>query len=170
MIRSFGGKSPRIHPTAFVSEFAYLVGDIEIGAHASVWPGAVLRADHGTMRIGERTNIQDGSVLHADADMSVGNDVTIGHSVVCHAQQIADHCLLGNHCTLNDGVVIGEWSIVAAGAVVLEDKEFPAKSILGGVPAKVIGEMTDRHIERVARNAESYVTWAAKYKAEGNLE
>jgi carbonic anhydrase/acetyltransferase-like protein (isoleucine patch superfamily) len=170
MIRSFRGKSPRIHPTAFVSEAAYLVGDVVIGANASVWPGAVLRADHGTMTIGERTNIQDGSVLHADADMTVGNDVTIGHAVVCHAAKIGDHCLLGNHCTLNDGVVIGEWSIVAAGAVVLEDKTFEGKSIIAGVPGKVIGEMTDRHIERVRRNAASYVEWGALYKAEGNLE
>ena len=171
MIRSYGGKSPRIHPTAFVSEFAYLVGDIEIGAQSSVWPGVVIRVDQGAaLRIGQRTNIQDGSVVHADVDMMIGDDVTLGHSVVCHAAKVGDHCLLGNNCTLNDGVVINDWSIVAANSVVLEDTETPPRSIVAGVPGKVIGTMQDRHIERVRYNAEAYVKLAAEYKAQGNLE
>ena len=170
MIRSFRGKTPRIDPTAFVSEACYIVGDVEIGPHASIWPGVVLRADHGKMTIGEGTNIQDGSVCHADADMDVGSYVTIGHAVVCHARSIADHCLLGNNATLNDGATVGEWSIVAAGAVVLEDRRIPANSIAAGVPAKVIGSMMHKHYDMVRSTAESYVRMAAEYKAEEGLE
>jgi carbonic anhydrase/acetyltransferase-like protein (isoleucine patch superfamily) len=170
MIRSFKGKTPQIDPSAFISEACYIVGDVVIGPNVSIWPGVVLRADHGTMTIGEGTNIQDGSVCHADADMNVGKHVTIGHSVVCHARLVGDHCLLGNHSTLNDGATVREWSIVAAGAVVLEDREIPGNSIAAGVPAKVIGSMTDKHYDMVRRIPESYVRMAAEYKAEGGLE
>ena len=87
-IRSLKGKSPQIDPTAFVSEDAYLIGDIEIGPRASIWPGVVLRADRGKMTIGEGTNIQDGSICHSDGSMDIGAFVTLGHAVVCHARSI----------------------------------------------------------------------------------
>lgn len=170
MIRSLKGKTPKIHPTAFVSEAAYLIGDIEIGANSSIWPGVVLRADHGKMVIGARTNIQDGSICHSDGDMTIGDDVTIGHSVVCHASRVGDHSLLGNNSTVNDSASIGEWCILAAGAVLIEGKEVPDKSIAAGVPAKTIGRMMQKHLDMVKMNAEVYVTAAAEYKAEGNLE
>ena len=170
MIRSLKGKSPQIHPTAFISESAYLIGDIEIGAQSSVWPGVVMRADHGKMKIGERTNIQDGSILHADGDMDIGDDVTLGHAVVCHARAVGNNSLLGNNCTLNDGATVGEWAIVAAGAVIIEDREIPSNSIAAGIPAKVIGKMMKKHYDMVKSNAEVYVTLAAEYKAEGGLE
>ena len=91
MLRSLGGNSPKVHPTAFISEAAYVIGDVEIGAQSSVWPGAVIRADSGKITIGQRSNVQDNSVLHSDHDASIGNDVTIGHGVVCHARKIGDH-------------------------------------------------------------------------------
>ncbi|MBM3939311.1 MAG: gamma carbonic anhydrase family protein [SAR202 cluster bacterium] len=137
MIRALGGKSPRIDPIAYVSEAAYVIGDVSIGAHPSVWPGAVIRGDHGHIAIGSRTNIQDNSVIHSDADVVIGDHVTIGHRVVCHAVWVGNYVLLGNGCVVNDGVVVGSRAIVAAGAVVLE---------------------------RAARN---YVDLAARYKAEG---
>ena len=170
MIRSLKGKSPQIHPTAFVSEAAYLVGDVEIGANSSVWPGVVLRADRGKMIIGERTNIQDGSICHSDGGMLIGSDVTIGHLVVCHAERVGDHSLLGNGSTLNDGAKVGEWCILAAGAVLIENREVPDHSIAAGVPAKVIGRMRQKHLDMVKRNAEEYVTMAAAYKEEAGLE
>ena len=170
MIRSLGGKSPRIDPTAFVSEFAYLVGDVEIGPYASIWPGVVLRSDRGRMVIGEGTNIQDGSICHADGDMTIGKYVTLGHGVVCHAKRVGDHCLLGNNCTLNDQASVGEWSIVAAGAVVLEEREIPDNSIAAGVPAKVLGRMMKKHYEMVKMNADEYVELGKRYKREGTLE
>ena len=170
MIRSFKGKTPQVHATAFVSEAAYLIGDIEIGAHCSIWPGVVMRADHGKMSVAEGTNIQDGSVVHADGDMEIGAYVTVGHAVVCHARSVGDHSLLGNNCTINDGATVGEWSIVAAGGVVLEGRAIPDKSIAAGVPAKVIGKMTQRHLEMVKQNAEVYIRMAEEYKAQGGLE
>ena len=170
MLRSLKGKSPKIHPTAFVSEFAYLIGDIEIGPRVSVWPGVVLRSDRGKMTIGEGTNIQDGSICHADGNMDIGAFVTLGHAVVCHARSIGDHCLLGNNSTLNDQSSVGSWSIVAAGAVVIEGRAVPDDSVWAGVPGKVIGPMQQKHYEMVQLNADEYVTLGQDYKAESNLE
>ena len=170
MIRSLKGKSPKIHPSAFVSEHAYLIGDIEIGPNASIWPGVVLRSDRGKMTIGEGTNIQDGSICHADGNMDIGDFVTLGHAVVCHARLVGDHCLLGNNSTLNDQTRVGDWCIVAAGSVLIEGREVPDNSIFAGVPGKVIGPMLDKHYELVTMNADEYVKLGRDYKAEGNLE
>ena len=170
MIRSLAGKTPTIHSTAFVSEFAYVVGDVRIGPDVSIWPGVVLRSDRGTMSIGKGTNIQDGSICHADGDMRIGEYVTLGHAVVCHARSIGDRCLLGNNCTLNDQSAVGAWCIVAAGAVVLEEREIPEYSIAAGVPAKVIGAMQAKHYALVKMNADEYVALGKQYKAEGTLE
>ena len=170
MIRSLKGKTPKIDPTAFVSERAYLVGDIEIGPDASIWPGVVLRSDRGKMTIGRGTNIQDGTICHADGNMDIGEYVTLGHSVVCHARSVGDHCLLGNNSTMNDSTSVGEWCIVAAGAVLIEGREVPANSIFAGIPGKVIGPMQPKHYELVKRNADEYVTLGRDYKADGNLE
>ena len=170
MIRSLKGKSPKIHSTAFVSENAYLIGDIEIGPNVSIWPGVVLRSDRGKMTIGEGKNSQDGSICHADGNMDIGEFVTLGHSVVCHARSIGDHCLLGNNSTLNDQTRVGEWCIVAAGSVLIEGREVPDNSIFAGVPGKVIAPMTKRHYERVTMNADEYVKLGRDYKGEGNLE
>ena len=170
MIRSLDGKRPQIHPTAFVSEFAYVIGDVRIGPYASIWPGVVLRSDRGTMTIGEGTNIQDGSICHADGNMTIGDYVTLGHAVVCHAKSVDDHCLLGNNCTLNDQSKVGSWCILAAGAVLLEGREVPDKSIAAGVPAKVLGPLQEKHYELVKMNADEYVKLGQQYKAEGTLE
>ncbi len=170
MIRSLAGKRPEIDPTAFVSEFAYVIGDVRIGPDASIWPGVVLRSDRGTMWIGEGTNIQDGSVCHAGGDMTIGDHVTLGHGVICHARSIGDPCLLGNNCTLNDQSAVASWCIVAAGAVVLETRVIPPDSIAAGVPAKVVGPMQSRHYELVKMNALEYVRLSREYKSEGTLE
>ena len=136
MIRSFQGKTPKIHPTAWVSEAAYVIGDVEIGEYSSVWPGTVIRGDTIKITLGAYVDIQDNCVVHADNDATYGDYVTLGHGVTCHALTIATHCLIGNGATVNDGVVLGEYSIVASGAVVLERKEYPAKSFVAGVAAE----------------------------------
>ena len=105
MIRSLDGISPQIHPTAFVSEAAYVVGDVVIGEGSSVWPGSVVRGDMGRVTIGKYTNVQDNSVVHCDTDTTIGDYVTIGHRVVCHAKSVGDRSLLGNGSVVNDGVV-----------------------------------------------------------------
>ena len=170
MIRSLGGKTPKIHETAFVSEFAYVIGDVEIGAQSSVWPGAVIRADSGKIVIGARSNVQDNTAMHADADAWVGDDVTIGHGVVCHARKIGNNSLIGNGAVLNDGVEVGQWCLVAAGSVVPENTQVPDRSIVRGVPGKAIGEIMDRHADLIRRAGEFYVNRTPIYKAEGNLE
>ena len=168
MIRSFQGKTPKIHPTAWVSEAAYVIGDVEIGEFSSVWPGTVIRADTIKITLGRYVDIQDNCVLHADSDASYGDYVTLGHGVTCHAKTINAHCLIGNGATLNDGVILGEYSIVASGAVVLERKVFAAKSFVVGVPAAAREEpTTERHHQMIQRTAESYARKAQLFKAEG---
>src|SRR5262245_24590396 len=112
MIRSFGGKTPVIHPDAFVSEFAYVVGDVEIGEGSSVWPGAVVRGE-ARIVIGRFTCVQDNSTIHAEsAGASIGDYVVIGHNVMCHATVLEDRVTLGNGCVVNSEVEIGEGSVV----------------------------------------------------------
>ncbi len=167
MLRSFNGKTPKVDPTAFVSEAAYLVGDVVVGPHSSVWPGVVIRGDAGRITIGSYTNIQDGSVVHADANASLGDYVTVGHGVVCHAGRVDDHCLLGNGCVVNDGAVIGDHSIVASGAVVLEGVQVPPGSLVAGAPAEVKGRLPKRHRELIQRTADHYAELAQRHKKEG---
>jgi carbonic anhydrase/acetyltransferase-like protein (isoleucine patch superfamily) len=168
VIRSFQGKTPKVHPTAWVSEAAYVIGDVEIGEHSSVWPGTVIRGDTIKITLGKYVDIQDNCVIHADSDAYYGDYVTLGHGVTCHAKTISSYCLIGNGATLNDGVVLGEYSIVASGAVVLERKEFAAKSFVVGVPASAREEPTsERHHQMIKRTAENYARKAQLFKAEG---
>ncbi len=170
MIRSLGGKTPRIHETAFVSEFAYVIGDVEVGESSSIWPGTVIRADSGRIVIGRHSNVQDNCTLHADADAYIGDGVTLGHGVTCHARKIGDNSLIGNGAVLNDGVDIGQWCLVAAGSVVPERVVVPDRSIVRGVPGKVLAQILDRHAEMIRHAAGEYVRRAAQYKAERGLE
>ncbi len=170
LIKSLGGKTPRIHPSAFVSEAAYVVGDVEIGENSSVWPGTVIRADMGVIAIGKNTCIQDNSVVHGDADVEIGDDVVIGHKVLCHAKTVGDGSLLGSGCTVNDGVEIGEGSLVASGAMVVENVVVPPRSLVVGIPGKVRGEVKERHTRLIEATAAHYVEKGRRYKAEGGLE
>lgn len=170
MLRSLDGKSPKIHPTAFVSEFAYLIGDVEIGEGSSVWPGTVIRADAGKISIGKNSCVQDNSVLHGDADVVIGDNVTIGHRVMCHAKTVSNNVLIGNGATLNDGVEIGENSIIAAGCMVIDDMQIAARSMVMGVPARIRGEVEERHLELIRRTAAAYARKAQRYKEQGGLE
>ena len=167
MIRSWKGKKPKVHPTAFISEAAYVVGDVEIGENCSIWPGTVVRADSGKIVIGRNTNIQDNSVVHADADGHIGDGVSMGHNVVWHGRFIGDNCLVGNGATVNDGVEVGESSIIAAGAVVLEEMKIPARTIVTGIPARPRGPITPRHEELIRETSSHYVERCREYKAEG---
>ena len=170
MIRSLDGVSPRIHPTAFVSEFAYVIGDVEIGAGSSVWPGAVVRADMGSIAIGERTCVQDNSVVHGDADVVIGSDVVIGHRALCHARTVGDRVLIGNGATVNDGVEIGEDSLLASGTMVVDNMVVPARSIVAGLPGRVRGEVEERHLELIGWYRDIYVEKTERYKRQGLLE
>ncbi|WP_245945690.1 gamma carbonic anhydrase family protein [Corynebacterium senegalense] len=139
MIYAFEGKQPSIHPSAYVAPEATVIGDVEIGEDANVWPGAVIRGDVGAIRIGARTNIQDGAVLHVDTggETVLGEDVTVGHLALVHGCHVEPACLIGMGSTVLSRSRIGEGSIVGGGAVVLEDQEIPPFSVAAGVPAKV---------------------------------
>jgi carbonic anhydrase/acetyltransferase-like protein (isoleucine patch superfamily) len=170
VIRSLDGVSPKIHPTAFVSEFAYVIGDVEIGEGSSIWPGTVVRADQGRVVIGKFTNIQDNSVVHGDHDVEIGDYVVIGHRVMCHGKQIGNRVLLGNGCIVNDGVVIGDDAVLASGTMIVDNMQIPAASIVMGVPGRIRGEVRDELRERVRYYAQVYIDKAQRYKAQGNLE
>ncbi len=163
MIRSLDGISPQIHPTAFVSEAAYVVGDVVIGEGSSVWPGSVVRGDMGRVTIGKYTNVQDNSVVHCDTDATIGDYVTIGHRVVCHAKSVGDRSLLGNGAVVNDGVAIGDECVIASGAVVLDDMQVPDRSIVTGVPGRIRGETQDRHMELGEYFTGVYIQKAQRY-------
>jgi carbonic anhydrase/acetyltransferase-like protein (isoleucine patch superfamily) len=170
LIRSLDGISPRVHHSAFVSEAAYVIGDVEIGEGSSVWPGAVVRGDMGTITIGKNTCIQDNSVVHGDADVAIGDDVVIGHRVLCHAKTVGDRVLIGNGATVNDGVEIGADSLLASAAMVVDNMVIPARSLVAGVPARIRGKVEDRHIELIRHYRDIYVHKTERYKRQGGLE
>ncbi len=170
MIRSLGDATPKIHPTAFVSEFAYVIGDVEIGEGSSVWPGAVVRADMGKITIGEHTNIQDNSVVHGDADVVIGDYVTIGHRALCHAKTVGNRAVIGNGAILNDGVAIGEYSLIASGSMLVDNVQIPPRSLVVGSPGKALREVGERHLAKMKWYCDVYMEKTKRYKAQGNLE
>ena len=109
MLIKVNNKFPTIEENTYIAPTSSVIGDVMLKSYSSIWFGAVVRADNGSIKIGERTNIQDNSVIHSDDNSSIGNNVTIGHGVTCHAKTIMDNCLLGNGSTLNEGVIIGEF-------------------------------------------------------------
>ncbi len=136
MIRSLKDKTPVVHPSAYVNEAAYVVGDVEIGEGATVWPCAVLRGD-GKIRIGRDTHVQDGTVVHSGTLAEIGNSVNVGHSVVIHDVKIGDGSLIGNNATVLSQVEIGHHCLVAANAMVRQGTKAPPYSFVVGVPAEV---------------------------------
>jgi carbonic anhydrase/acetyltransferase-like protein (isoleucine patch superfamily) len=168
MIRSFGGLEPRIHADAFVSEAAYVTADVEIGAGSNVWPSAVIRGDHGKIVIGRNTSIQDNSTVHSErGGATIGDNVVIGHQVLCHALRVGDNVVIGNGAIVNGGAEIGENSIIAAGAVVLENAKVPPNTLMVGVPAVAKGQVTAAQIARFRSTVEHYAAMGQQYKAEG---
>ena len=164
MLIKVNNKFPDIEADCYVDPTSQIIGDVQLRTLSSVWPGAVIRADNGKIEIGERTNIQDNSVLHSDQDTSIGNNVTIGHGVVCHAKLISDNCLLGNGAILNEGVEVGEFSLIAAGSVVLENMKIPSRSLVMGSPARIRGEVNERHVELIKVSFATYVEKVRLYK------
>lgn len=161
-----GDTSPKVAESAWVAPGAYVIGKVRIGEESSVWYGAVLRGDLDEVRIGARTSIQDNAVFHMDDGypVTVGDDCVIGHAAVVHGCEIGDRCLIGMNATVLTGAKIGEASIVAAGALVPENKEFPPRSLIVGVPAKRVGEVREEQTKDIARGARSYVERAASHR------
>tara|TARA_S200000501_G_scaffold361209_1_gene389192 strand:- start:3245 stop:3757 length:513 start_codon:yes stop_codon:yes gene_type:complete len=157
MLIKVNNKFPSIGDNTYIAPTSSVIGDVSLNPYSSIWFGAVVRADNGSIKIGERTNIQDNSVIHSDDNTTIGNNVTIGHGVTCHAKTIMDNCLLGNGSTLNEGVIIGEFSLIASGSMVLENMKIPPKSLVMGNPARIRGEINERHIELIKLSCSTYV-------------
>ena len=153
---------------AFAAVNAILTGDVELGEDANVWFGCVVRGDDAPLRIGRRSNVQDLTMIHADPGVPnvIGEEVTIGHRCVLHGAAVEDRCLIGMGAVLLGGSRIGAGSIVGAGAVVKEGFEVPPRSLVVGLPARVVREVTDEQLEMIRRSAQGYVDKTRMYLAE----
>jgi gamma-carbonic anhydrase len=168
-IRAYRGKFPRIASSAYIDPSAVIIGDVVIGQDASVWPMCVVRGDVHYIRIGTRTNIQDGSVLHVMKDqypLILGDDVTVGHSVTLHGCTIEGHALIGMRSTILNGAVIGENCIIAAGTLITERTVIPEGSIVMGSPGKVKRALTEKELASIEQYATRYAAYREIYRRE----
>ena len=167
MIRSLGDKTPKVAETAWVSEFAYVVGDVEIGEYSSIWPGVTIRGDgQKSIKIGDYVNAQEGAVIHGSG-LVVEDYVTIGHAVVVHGDFIGEGCLLGNNCTFLHRSSLGKRCLIGANSVVLAGTNIPDNSFVTGVPGEIKREVSEAQIEDMKHTAMSLVEHAKEFKANG---
>jgi carbonic anhydrase/acetyltransferase-like protein (isoleucine patch superfamily) len=167
LIRSLGSKVPKVHPTAWVSEAAYVVGNVEIGEHASIWPGVTIRGDgEGKIVIGAYVNIQENSVIHNN-QMVIEDYVSIGHCVVVHCERIGEGSLMGNNSTILNRTTMGKRCLVAANAVVLAGQDVPDESFVTGVPGVVKRQVTKEQVDRMRRTATGMAKRGREFKAAG---
>ena len=157
---------PRVHPTSFVDDSAQVIGDVEIGEESSVWMCVVIRGDVHRIRIGRRSNVQDGTIVHVMKDThptTIGDNVTIGHAAVVHGCTIEDRCLIGMGAILLNGVTIGTGSIVAAGTLLPEGTQVPPRSLVMGSPGKVRRTLSDADLDEIQMYADRYVAYRLDY-------
>ncbi len=168
MILSLGGRTPRIAPSAYIASSADVIGDVEIGDNTSVWFQTVLRGDIEPIRIGANSNLQDGTIVHtfAGSPVSVGDWVTVGHRAVLHGCTVESHCLIGMAAVLLNNVRVGEGSIVAPGALVVENTVVPPRSLYMGVPARFQRQLADRDRIFIDLHATHYLQYKETYLAE----
>lgn len=169
MLRRYRNRSPQVPASAYVDVSAQVIGDVELGEHSSVWMNAVVRGDVNSIRIGERTNIQDCAVLHGMLNLHpviVGSGVTIGHNATVHGCTIEDDVLIGMGSIVLNGAVIGRESIIAAGALVPEGAVIPPRSLVAGLPGKVRRPLTDADVESIRTYARNYLGYKEVYLSE----
>ena len=167
MLHAYRGILPKLHPSVFAVDSAQIIGDVTIGADSSVWYNAVIRGDVNYIRIGERTNIQDGCLLHVRHEqfpLIIASNVTLGHGAIAHACRIEEYCLIGMGAVILDNALIRNYTLVAAGAVVRNNAEFPEGVLVGGVPAKVIRQLTREERRSLEQSAENYVGYVKTYR------
>jgi len=173
-IRPYQNHFPKIGQLSYVDDCAAIIGDVVIGNHSSIWPMTVIRGDVNSIRIGNNTNIQDGSVLHVTHDgpydynrggyaLTVGNNVTVGHSVILHGCTVEDSCLIGMGTTIMDGAVIKTNTIIGAGSLVSPGKVLDENCLYVGRPVKKIRELNDEEIESIQYSADHYVKLKDSY-------
>ncbi len=167
MIRTLNGITPKIAETAWVSEFAYVVGNVEVGEYASIWPGVTVRGDgDSAIVIGNYVNIQEGSVIHGNG-LTLEDHVSVGHSVVVHCDRVGRGSLLGNNCTILNKVILGEDCLVAANSAVLAGVQIPPNSFVVGAPAQVKRQVTEKQLSAMRHTSEELVKRAKGFKDSG---
>lgn len=172
MVKDFNGIWPVIHPETFCAEGAQIVGDVVLGQYSSIWFNAVARGDVNKVVIGRYTNVQDGAVLHVadDYDCVLGDYVTVGHGAIIHGARVANHCLIGMGAILLNNVEIGEGCIVAAGTLIPEGKKIPPRSLVMGLPGKIIRELEEETIATIHAQALKYKDlWSIRYGMRPNV-
>jgi carbonic anhydrase/acetyltransferase-like protein (isoleucine patch superfamily) len=175
MIKAFNGKTPKIAESALVSEAACIVGDVEIGEDSSVWPGAVIRADFGRITIGRNTAIEDNCVIHAGspnpdmADITIGDEVHIGHGAVVNGYKIGNNVLIGMNATVLHDAEIGNYCIIGANCLVGEGMKVPDNSFVVGVPGKIKGKVPPEQSFWVEDASKCYAEIVKLYKEQGGL-
>ena len=169
MIYKLREKIPKIDPSVFIAPSADIIGEVEIGEHSSIWFGCTLRGDGFPVIIGKYSNIQDNSVIHVTTDKNpsiIGDYVTVGHNAVIHGATLEDHSFVGISATVLDKVIIRPFGFVAAGALVPPGFEVPEKTLVAGVPAKIIRPLRDEEIENILHTAKDYALRGKEYKTE----
>lgn len=167
MIMAYRGLLPQIADDAFVAPTATVLGDVHVGAESGIWFGVILRGDVNRIRIGRRTNLQDGTIVHVTSGThptTIGDGVTVGHGVKLHGCTIADGCLVGIGAIVLDGAIIGESSMVAAGSLVVPGMVVPPRSLVVGSPAKVRRELTEAEVQQLQTLADRYVGYRLDYR------
>src|SRR2546421_1310579 len=167
MIKPFQTIIPKIHPSAFITEDALIIGDVEIGEDSSVWFGSIIRGDVNFIRIGSRTNIQDGTIIHVSSKTHstvLEDEITVGHRVVLHGCHVESGCLIGIGAVLLDGVRVGTRSLVAAGSLLTPETIIPPRSLVMGSPAKVKRELTTDELAHLDRSWRNYIELKKQYQ------
>jgi len=170
MLRAYRDVSPRVHPSAYVDASAQIIGDVEIGDASSVWMNVIVRGDVHWIRIGARTNLQDGTIVHVMRDTHptlVGDEVTVGHAAVLHGCTIEDRCLIGMGAILLNGVYVEREAIIAAGTLVPEGARIPSRSLVMGRPGRVRRPLTDAEVSSIREYADRYVGYRLEYMESG---
>lgn len=170
MLRPYRGRLPVVDPSAYIDDSAQVIGDVTIGAESSVWMNVVIRGDVNVIRIGDRTNVQDGTVVHVMHDThptTIGDDVTIGHGAIVHGCTIGHRVLIGMGAILLNGAVIGDDSIVAAGTLVTEGTVIPPRSMVMGTPGRVRRSLTDAEVASILDYSRNYVQYRLDYMMRG---
>jgi gamma-carbonic anhydrase len=166
LIRPHHGKTPRVADGAFIAETAVLIGDVDIEAQASIWYGVVLRGDGNRIRVGARTNVQDGTIVHITAERFptlIGSGITIGHGAIIHACTLEDDSFVGMGATVMDGAVVQSHAMVAAGALVTPGKVVPTGELWSGSPAKKMRDLTEADIAQIHRSCDHYCDLARSF-------
>jgi len=173
MIKSFRGKTPKIARSAFVSEAAYVVGDVEIGESSSVWPGTVIRGDFAEIKIGKNTAIEDNCVIHSGSPsaltvgLTIGDNVHIGHGAIINCRRIGNNVLIGMSATLLHDAEIGNFCIIGASCLVSQGMQIPDKSFVVGIPGEIKGEVSPQQLWWVEKAPQAYAELTKQYKQEG---